>query len=372
MAEITALTMPKFGLAMVEGKVAAWLKSAGERVAPGEEVAEIETSKITAALESSVAGTLRRQVAQPGETLPVGALIGVLTDPATAEAEVDAFVAAWQERFAEALASSQTAAVAEPARVETPLGTLQYLAAGPDAAAAMILVHGFGGGLDNFLFLQPALAEEWRTIALDLPGHGGSTKTLPGTSPEAMAGAIAALLDALGLDRAHLVGHSLGGAIVTAFAAAHPTRAASLTLISPAGMGEAINADYISGFLAARRPRALAAVLETLFADPSLVSREMVESILRFKRLDGVEAALAAIAAANFAGGRQLFSLRPALAALGLPITIIWGREDRVIPASQAAGLAAAARVHLLDHAGHMAHLEQAAEVARLIGETAR
>ncbi len=371
MGDITALVMPKFGLAMLEGKVAAWLKAEGEQVSAGEEVAEIETSKITAALESPAAGTLRRIVAPAGETLPVGALIGLLTDAATPEAEIDAFVAAAQERFAEAMASRVSEVAPEPTRLDTPLGTINVLEAGPADAAAVVLVHGFGGGLDNFLFLQPALAGRYRTLALDLPGHGGSTKTLPGTSPEAMAGAIGALLDARGLERAHLVGHSLGGAIATAFAAAHPGRSASLTLISPAGMGEEINTGYITAFLAARRPKALTAALETLFADPSLVSREMVDAILRFRRLDGVEAALSALAAANFAEGRQKIALRATLAGLSLPLAVIWGREDRVIPAAQAEGLAPPERLHLLDHVGHMAHLEQSAEVARVIGEIA-
>ena len=81
-------------------------------------------------------------------------------------------------------------------------------------------------------------------------------------------------------------------------------------LIRPAGLGREINSDFIEGFIAETRARKLKAVLQTLVADPSLISADMVEEVLKFKRLDGSEAALRRIADANFAGGAQsaLFS----------------------------------------------------------------
>jgi pyruvate dehydrogenase E2 component (dihydrolipoamide acetyltransferase) len=363
---IIPLTMPKFGLAMTEGMVASWLKPEGAIIEAGEEVADIETSKITSAFESPAKGLLRRQVARPGEMLPVGALIGVFADADLPDAEIDAFVAEWQARFAEH-AKEAGAGAPEPQLADTSIGPVRYFAAGPEDAPAVVLVHGFGGDLNNWMLVQQELADRFRTVALDLPGHGGSTKALPGPNPAELARAVAALMDALGIERAHLVGHSLGGAVAVAAAG----RALSLTLVSPAGLGTEINQDYITGFIEARRGKQLRPVLEMLFADPSLVGRDMVETLLRAKRIDGVEAALRAIAAANFPEGRQSGSQREALAVLDVPVRVVWGREDAIIPAVHAEGLPPQIRVDLLDGAGHMAHLERAAEVSRAVAEQA-
>src|SRR5260221_7218173 len=93
MSAVTAVRMPKWGLSMQEGAIVDWWKAEGDAIAEGDDLVDIETSKITNVCESPAAGVLRRIVAQPGETLPVGALIGVLAEPATADAEIDAFIA---------------------------------------------------------------------------------------------------------------------------------------------------------------------------------------------------------------------------------------------------------------------------------------
>ena len=108
-------------------------------------------------------------------------------------------------------------------------------------------------------------------------------------------------------------------------------------------------------------------VLALLVHDPALVGRAMVEDVLRYKRLDGVAAALQAIAGEWFAGGSQRLGLAEAAAGLGMPTQIIWGREDRVIPVAHAERLAGRLPVHVLDAAGHLPHMEKSAEVNRLL-----
>ncbi len=93
MSALHALTVPKWGMSMEEGEVQAWRVNVGDTVAVGDEIVDIETSKIINTAESAAAGTLVRIVGQPGQTLQVGMLLGVVASGAVTEQEIDEFVA---------------------------------------------------------------------------------------------------------------------------------------------------------------------------------------------------------------------------------------------------------------------------------------
>lgn len=96
MGSIAALTVPRWGMAMEEGTLVSWLVQEGQAVNEGDDVAELESSKIVNVLQTHEAGVLRRRLAAEGETLPVGALLGILAAPDVPENEIEVFIASFK------------------------------------------------------------------------------------------------------------------------------------------------------------------------------------------------------------------------------------------------------------------------------------
>jgi pyruvate dehydrogenase E2 component (dihydrolipoamide acetyltransferase) len=197
----------------------------------------------------------------------------------------------------------------------------------------LLLIHGFGGDLNNWLFNHEALAGPREVYALDLPGHGASTKVTGAASLDDLADAVIGFMDAVGIASAHLAGHSMGGGVCLAVTRRAPEKVKSLTLIASAGLGSDINGAYIDGFVAGSTRNALKPLLSQLFSDAGLVTRQLVDDMLKYKRLEGVDAALATLAGGLFAGGRQSAVLADVAASSGKPVLVIWGENDRIIPA---------------------------------------
>jgi pyruvate dehydrogenase E2 component (dihydrolipoamide acetyltransferase) len=364
-AGIHFLTMPKWGLAMTKGTVVGWLIEEGAEVRPGLELVEIETEKIVSPIEAATSGVLRRKVAREGDVVHVGGLLAVIAGPSATDAQIDRDVADFQAHYIPEKADEEVAGpILETADVDG--FRIRYLRRGEGAEAA-ILIHGFGGDLNTWMFNHQDLAANHSVYALDLPGHGSSSKQVGEGTLAGLAEVLGGFLDSIGVSKAHLVGHSMGGAVAAIFALKHPERCLSLTLIASAGLGPEIDGDYIRGFVSAARRNDLKPHLEKLFADSRLITRQLVDDTLKYKRLDGVEPALRTIASQFCPSGRQTVILREQIGQLSMPVQVLWGSEDRILPGSHALNLPRHVRTEVLPGQGHMVHMEAASKVNTVI-----
>ena len=362
--QISKVGMPKWGLSMTEGTVVQWLVDEGTELSKGDELVEVESEKINNAVETPAPGVLRRRVANEGDVLPVGAMLGVIADASVTDEEIDAYVEEFQANF---VPSEEEAGGPEPQTVEIGGKNIQYLKVGEGEGPPLVLLHGFGGDINIWVFNQEALSADRTVYALDLPGHGQSSKDVGEGDLASLVDVVAGFMDEMGIEKAHIFGHSMGGAVAGSFAIKHPDRVQSLALIASAGLGEEINGDYIEGFIAANRRKEMREALKLLFADPELVNRQLVNDLMKFKRLDGVDEALRKIADKLFPGGKQADV--PDISGVEVPMLVVWGAEDKIVPVAHAQNVPEGARVEVLDDTGHMPQMEAAGQTNRLIGE---
>lgn len=157
----------------------------------------------------------------------------------------------------------------------------RVLQAGPEQAEALVLMAGTGGHLEAYAHNIAAFAQRYRVIAYDYPGHGYTTHATADLELPDYVEHLAGLMDALGIDAAHLNGESLGGWVAVKFAARYPGRAGRLVLNTPGGtMARPEVMERIRGLsqAAADDPseERIRARLEWLMADPRTVTDELV------------------------------------------------------------------------------------------------
>jgi pimeloyl-ACP methyl ester carboxylesterase len=405
------IVMPRVDMDMATGKMGRWRAGEGAHVVEGAALFEIETDKAAMEVDAPASGVLRYVAASEGDVLPVGACIGWIvaededfTPPAAKDVAAEApsmpgFAESKQAVFADVAPDAGLRATPAARRAARERGlTLQSLTgSGPrgriqrrdvkprDAAAPcasnlhrlwlqqgrgapIVFVHGFGADLNGWRPVVRLLPHTQPALALDLPGHGLSPLG-DDASFEALVEAARAALIEESAGEAHLVGHSLGGAVAAALSHAPDVKALSLMLIAPAGLGEEINAAFFEGFLQAATEPALTPWLQMLVRDPARLVSALARTTLRQRQERPLVADQRRLAQAIFSGGRQAIDVRALLDTPKAPTKIVVGLEDRVAPAHHADGLSGLIGLHRLAQVGHLPHLEATWEIARLIEE---
>lgn len=237
------------------------------------------------------------------------------------------------------------------------------------AGEPLVLMHGTGGHLEAYAHNIGALAEHFRVIAYDYPGHGYTTHAASGLELPVYVAHLDGLLDALEIGRAHLSGESLGGWIAIKYAAAHPGRTGRVLLNTPGGtMATPEVMDRIRSLSqeAADDPseERIRARLEWLMADPASVTDELVEIRRAIYSRPGFAGSMRHVLCLQDPDvrARNLVTDRE-LAAVAGPAMVVWTSDDPSGPA--AAGMEMAqkmpdARFEVIANAGHWPQWEQA------------
>ena len=235
----------------------------------------------------------------------------------------------------------------------------------------LVLIHGFGSESASWRPLLAEVSGPNPVLGIDLAGHGGSVgREADGFG--ALVSGVEETLQALGLVSCHLVGHSLGGAVATAVAAGLAVDVRSLLLLAPAGFGPDIDTGFAEGFARAREDAPIRSWLRHLVSDPAAISDGFVRATAR-GRADGVQSeAQTRLVGRLFSNGAQHFDVRGLVADLAMPVKIVAGAEDRVVPVRHFTGLPGRVALHVFPRTGHMPQVEQRAEVARLLRELTR
>jgi pimeloyl-ACP methyl ester carboxylesterase len=276
----------------------------------------------------------------------------------------------------------------EPDTIRIHGRDLAYVDAGE--GPPLLFVHGIGGDWQTWEPVLAPLAARHRVIAVDLPGHGGSAKGAGDYSLGGMANVLRDLMGALDVERATLVGHSLGGGIAMQFAYQYPERCERLVLVSSGGLGPDVGLllrlATLPGsevFLSLTAPAARSVIDFAAGAGRFLRIKPAADASFygrAFAALAEPETRAAFLGTLRgVVGARgQLVDARDRLyLAESMPTLIVWGERDAVIPVDHAHAAHEAmpgSRLEVFDDAGHVPQLDDpqrfVATVEAFVAET--
>ncbi|MCW2667825.1 MAG: alpha/beta hydrolase fold protein [Frankiales bacterium] len=259
---------------------------------------------------------------------------------------------------------------------------VRYAEAGADSGGPLVvLVHGIASRAAQWEQVMGRLGESCHVIAPDLLGHGESAKPRGDYSLGAHACGIRDLLAALGHDRATLVGHSLGGGIAMQFAYQFPERVERLALVCSGGLGPEVSpflraatlpgAEYVLPLLAGSYVRRAGAGVGRLLARAGVpVAPGLAEALLGFASLGDPatrEAFVHTARAVLDPAGQRIDARDRLYLAADLPLLVVWGAKDTIIPVSHGRSLAESVpgtTLEVFETSGHFPHLSEPQRLA--------
>jgi len=247
----------------------------------------------------------------------------------------------------------------------------------------LLLIHGLGASCEYWRYNVRALSRGYRVYAFDLPGFGRSDKRIDDYSLHFAGEFVAAFLDRQGVERASLVGNSLGGAVSLQFAVQYPHRLEKLVLVSSGGLGRELPLSFrllttpILGELMAwawgTRP-GMRFTLRSIVCEPQVIADEFVDEMAELARLPGAKEMLLSVARMGIdLRGQNMKPLEPLLGRvpeIEAPTLIIWGAQDPIIPVAHAHiahQMIKNSQLHILDRCGHVPQIEKPEEFNRLV-----
>jgi pimeloyl-ACP methyl ester carboxylesterase len=253
------------------------------------------------------------------------------------------------------------------------------------AGPVLLLIHGMAGSSRTWEPVLPLLTDRFTVIAPDLPGHGRSDPAQGDYSLGAYASVLRDLLAVLELDRATIVGHSLGGGIAMQFAYQYPERCDRLVLVDSGGLGREVSwllramalpgAELTMPVLFPGFAREWGGAVERFFRARGIRWARASESWRAYASLTGPEnrrAFVHTVRAVIDPGGQSVSAVDRLYLTSEIPTLIIWGDQDRIIPLAHAHAAHQAmpgSRLAIIEGTGHFPQAEEPARFARIVAE---
>jgi pimeloyl-ACP methyl ester carboxylesterase len=241
---------------------------------------------------------------------------------------------------------------------------------------AIVLIHGITASSANWCGVAASLARRHTVLAPDLFGHGGSAKPRGDYSMGAFASGLRDLMLALGIDRATVIGHSLGGGVAMQFSYQFPERTERLALVASGGLGREVHpllraatlpgSEIVLPLLAGdgllSAGRAIGRALDRVGLRLGTDALEMARGHASLGDRESRAAFIQTLRASIDPGGQRVRATDRLYLATQLPLLIIWGARDRIIPLNhgqQAHEAVPGSRFEVFKGSGHFLHLDE-------------